>query len=277
MPRSNRAAVMVPWPLKKRRESSFRCPVRLNGVMSVPYKKTSSATLLADLRLAPSACLQRRERETLQEGGWRRLWLLTAQRPEQIDDRGRNGEPERHGGPLAAQFKGIHYLSQLRVLPRLHAGEGQDAANDIAKVVGGGLVACFRANHGANAVVHLAADRKPGHWRQLLLDFRRNQVGAGNGLDVRDRPGVAVVEVADQPHDVQVFGDVVRSRRLGVDCPLDRAGRADQREIRLDERKAQLVLVGNQALLVVLLDRAPLGSNRSLDAGCVEHPAGQQQ
>ena len=68
-----------------------------------------------------------------------------------------------------------------------------------------------------------------------------NDVAAGHRLDVRHNPGVAVVEVPDQPHQVGIFGDVL-ARRLGIDRAPDRSRNADDREVRLDERKTKLVL-----------------------------------
>ena len=95
--------------------------------------------------------------------------------------------------PSSREFTSV---GKLRLLPGLQAGQRDESANDVAKVVGGRFVTGLGAHDGANAIVDASAHRQPGHRRQLLLDFRGNDVAARHRLDVGHDPGVAVVEVA---------------------------------------------------------------------------------
>src|SRR5436190_23178649 len=77
-----------------------------------------------------------------------------------VEDFSRHRERQRDGLAGAAQFERLHHQLSARVGPGLHLRQPHEPANDVAKVVGGLVVARFGANGRPQSAVDVAAHSK---------------------------------------------------------------------------------------------------------------------
>ena len=85
---------------------------------------------------------------------------------------------------------------QLGLRARLHLGQRQESADDVAQVVRRLVVARLGADGAADAAVDVAADREPGDRRNLARHARGQMRLLLDRVEAADRPRVAAVEAS---------------------------------------------------------------------------------
>ena len=166
------------------------------------------------------------------------------------------------------------------MLAGLEPGKGNESANDFPQIVGCLLVARFGAKQTIDPAVDVARRGKPRDGRNLSGDLFRDAPAGGERVEPPHGPRIAVVDIANDLHQLGIGGDVGPGARLGVDGAPDGGGDSECEEIRLNERDADRMVAagdGDETLASVIANLAALLAHQTLDANGVKSASGEHQ